>query len=101
MHYSRAGSRSQHPFAVVRATELRRWVDTGAYTAILGGDYPRRTDDDEASVSEAAQEAAASYALTFERTQDALGRLVHDLAGWAGSARTWLDDRLRRGGESA
>ena len=31
-----------HPFAVVRATELRRWIDSGAYTTILGGDYPRR-----------------------------------------------------------
>ena len=31
-----------HPFAVVRATELRRWIDSGAYTLVLGGDYPRR-----------------------------------------------------------
>jgi Zn-dependent protease with chaperone function len=89
-----------HPFAVVRATELRRWIDSGAYTAILGGAYPRRADDDEASVSEAAQEAAASYAVAFERTQDTLGRLVHDLAGWVGTASGWLGDRFRRG-ESA
>lgn len=89
-----------HPFAVVRATELRRWIDSGAYTAILGGTYPRRADDDEASVSMAAQEAAASYAVAFERTQDTLGRLVHDLAGWVGTANGWLNDRFRRG-ESA
>ncbi|RYB94379.1 M48 family peptidase [Nocardioides oleivorans] len=86
-----------HPFAVVRATELRRWIDTGAYTAILGGDYPRRADDDTASVSAAAQEAAASYSDAFERTQDTLGRLVHDLAGWMGQASGWLNDRFRRG----
>jgi Zn-dependent protease with chaperone function len=90
-----------HPFAVVRATELRRWIDSGAYTAILGGAYPRREGDDDASVSEAAQEAAASYAVSFERTQDTLGRLVHDLAGWMGTASTWLNDRFRRGDESA
>lgn len=90
-----------HPFAVVRATELRRWIDSGAYTAILGGSYPRRTDDDGASVSEAAQEAAASYAVAFEQTQDTLGRLVHDLAGWMGTASTWLNGRFRRGDESA
>jgi Zn-dependent protease with chaperone function len=89
-----------HPFAVVRATDLRRWIDSGAYTAILGGAYPRRADDDGASVSQAAQEAAASYTLVFERTQDTLGRLVHDLAGWVGSASSWLNDRFRRG-ESA
>ena len=34
--------RVAHPFAVVRAKELRRWVDSGAYTAILAGTYPRR-----------------------------------------------------------
>ena len=90
-----------HPFAVVRATELRRWIDTGAYTAVLGGDYPRRADDDSASLSEAAQEAAASYTAVFERTQDTLGKLVHDLAGWMGSASTWINDRFRRGSESA
>ena len=90
-----------HPFAVVRATELRRWIDSGAYTAVLGGAYPRREGDDDASVSEAAQEAAASYAVAFERTQDTLGRLVHDLAGWMGTASTWLNDRFRRGDESA
>ncbi len=87
-----------HPFAVVRATELRRWIDSGAYTVILGGDYSRREDDDGASVSAAAQEAAASYAVTFERTQDTLGKLVHDLAGWVGQAGGWLNDRFRRGG---
>lgn len=90
-----------HPFAVVRATELRRWIDSGTYTAILAGTYPRREGDDDASVSEAAQEAAASYAIAFERTQDTLGRLVHDLAGWMGTASTWINDRFRRGDESA
>ena len=50
---------------------------------------------------QAAQEAAASYAVAFERTQDTLGRLVHDLAGWMGSASTWINERFRRGGESA
>jgi Zn-dependent protease with chaperone function len=90
-----------HPFAVVRATELRRWIDSGAYTTILGGDYPRRADDATASVSAAAQEAAASYTATFARTQDTLGRLVHDLAGWMGAASTWINDRFRRGPESA
>ena len=53
------------------------------------------------SVSEAAQEAAASYTVAFERTQDTLGRLVHDLAGWMGTASTWINDRIRRGTESA
>ena len=87
-----------HPFAVVRASELRRWVDSGEYTRILGGDYPRRDTDDETLVSEAAAEAARSYSEQFRQTQDAVGKLVHDAAGWVGSAKIWLDEKLRRDG---
>lgn len=85
-----------HPFLVVRATELRRWVDSGDYTAVLGGDYPRREDDDTAKVSAAAAEAARSYGETFKQSQDALGKMVHDVAGVLGSMKLWLDEQLRR-----
>lgn len=85
-----------HPFAVIRAAELRRWVDSGAYTAMLGGDYPRRGDDDTATVTDAARDAARSYSETFQQSQDAVGRLVHDAAGFLGSAKVWLDETLRR-----
>ncbi|MFI2708454.1 M48 family metallopeptidase, partial [Nocardioides sp. CER28] len=87
-----------HPFAVVRAAELRTWVDAGEYTRALGGAYPRRVDDGSATVSEAAKEAARSYAEAFRQTQDTLGRLVHDAAGWLGSAKLWWDDRFNRTG---
>jgi Zn-dependent protease with chaperone function len=86
-----------HPFAVVRAAELRRWVDSGDYTRYVSGSYPRRDQDDEAKATDAAKAAAASYAETFQQTQDALGKLVHDVAGVAGSVKVWLDERLRRG----
>lgn len=89
--------KTTHPFAVVRAAELRQWVDSGEYAAILGGAYPRREDDGSASVSDAAKDAAQSYSSAFEASQDALGRLVHDVAGVAGSMKLWLDERLRRG----
>jgi Zn-dependent protease with chaperone function len=91
--------RRSHPMPVSRASELRRWVDSGAYTAILAGTYPTRDQDADAKVSEAAQEAAASYTQAFRDTQDTLGRLVHDLAGWVGSAKGWWDDQRRRGGD--
>jgi len=91
--------RRSHPMPVSRASELRRWVDSGSYTAILAGEYPMRDTDDDAKVSEAAQEAAASYAAAFRDTQDTLGRLVHDAAGWMGSAKTWLDEQWRRRGD--
>jgi Zn-dependent protease with chaperone function len=88
--------RRSHPMPVSRAAELRKWVDSGAYTAVLGGAYPRRDEDDQAKVSDAAQEAAASYTDTFRDTQDTLGRLMHDAAGWMGAAKGWLDEQLRR-----
>jgi hypothetical protein len=88
--------RASHPYAVVRATELRRWVDSGEYTAILGGDYPRREDDGSASMTEAAKQAADSYTEAFRTSQDVLGKLVHDVAGFFGSAKLWLDEQLRR-----
>ena len=86
-----------HPFAVVRAAELRRWVDSGDYTRILGGDYPRRETDADATVSAAAREAADSYSEAFRQSQDALGKMVHDVAGVLGSVKLWLDEQLRRG----
>ncbi len=86
-----------HPFAVVRAAELRRWVDSGEYTRYVSGGYPRRDQDDEAKVTDAAKAAASSYADNFQQAQDALGKLVHDVAGVAGSVKVWLDERLRRG----
>jgi len=85
-----------HPFAVVRAAELRRWVDAGEYTTILGGTYPRRSEDADAPVSEAAQAAARSYSEAFKQTQDTLGRLVQDAAGMLGAVKGWLDENLRR-----
>jgi Zn-dependent protease with chaperone function len=86
-----------HPFAVVRAAELRRWVESGEYTRALAGEYPRRDSDADARVSEAAKAAARSYSETFRQSQDAVGKLVHDAAGFLGSAKLWLDDVLRRG----
>ncbi|MCW2851174.1 MAG: peptidase Ste24p, partial [Nocardioides sp.] len=63
----------------------------------LAGEYPRRGSDAEAGVSEAAKAAARSYSEAFRQSQDAVGKLVHDAAGFLGSARLWLDDVLRRG----
>lgn len=79
-----------HPFAVVRATELRRWVDSGSYTAVLSGDYPRREDDGTAGVTEAAQEAARGYAEKFRHSQDALVQLLRETTTVVGSVRDWV-----------
>ena len=89
-----------HPFAVVRARELRRWVDSGAYTAVLAGTYPRRDEDADAGLTDAAREAAQSYSEAFRNSGDALGKFVHDTAGLAGSVKGWFDDAFRRGDQA-
>jgi Zn-dependent protease with chaperone function len=86
-----------HPYPVVRAKELRRWVDSGAYTQILAGDYPRREEDAAADLTEAAREAAQSYTEQFRSASDALGRFLQETAGMVGSVKGWLDENLRRG----
>lgn len=86
-----------HPYAVVRARELRTWIDTGAYTEVLQGHYPRRADDGEAKVSDSVKEAAASYADSFRATQDALGKIVADVGGVVGRGKDWLGGKLGKG----
>ena len=88
--------RASHPFLVTRSSELRKWVDSGAYTAILAGDYPQREDDDSASMADAASEAAQSYQDAFRNTGDALGRFVQETAGIVGNVGRWFDQNLRR-----
>lgn len=91
---------STHPVPVARAAELRSWIDSGVYGRILGGDYPRRDTDSNASVSDDIKDAAASYREAFNTSQDPLVGLLRrfgggatDIGDWAGTqagrARAW------------
>ncbi len=84
-----------HPFAVVRAGELDRWVKSGSYQAVLDGHYPRREDDANASISTEASAAARHYTEEFSRLDESLGRVFSDLGRGLGQARDWLADRFR------
>ena len=92
---------SGEPVPVARAAELRRWVDSGEYATILGGDYPRRDDDGDASVSADVKAAAASYRETFRSSPDPLVTLARRAAGGAADlvgsaargARSWANGR--------
>jgi hypothetical protein len=85
-----------HPFAVVRAAELRRWVDGGGYARVLGGEYPRRADDAQATIRDEAAEAARHYRTAFGESQDPLVSLVRDIGGTVGSAVGWVTGRFSR-----
>ncbi|BBH66475.1 peptidase M48 [Actinoplanes sp. OR16] len=98
---------STHPVPVARAAELRKWVDSGEYAQILGGDYPHRDSDGDASVSEAVKDAANAYRKDFSDSQDPLVGLIRrfgggasDMAGAAaGRAMNWASEARRRGRE--
>jgi Zn-dependent protease with chaperone function len=69
-----------HPFAVVRFAELDRWAAEGNYRDILAGNYPRREDDRQASVSEEVRNAAKSYQESWSRSSDPLIGAVRGVA---------------------
>ncbi|WP_432558811.1 M48 family metallopeptidase [Granulicoccus sp. GXG6511] len=84
-----------HPMNVVRAGELRRWVDSGHYAEILAGSYPRRSEDKDAKISAEAQAAAESYLSAFRSSQDAIARLMRDLGEGVGEFGRWVGGRFR------
>ena len=70
-----------HPFSVLRAAALTKWVDTGGYGAILAGDYPRRADDNNARLHEDVGAAARQYKDGFDQSDDPLVRGIRDGLG--------------------
>jgi Zn-dependent protease with chaperone function len=102
LHKLRMTAWSSHPVPVARASDLRRWVDSGEYGRILAGEYPRRDDDGSASISEEMKAAAESYREAFQRSPDPLVSLLRRLGdgasdvgewvgGGAGRARDWMN----------
>jgi Zn-dependent protease with chaperone function len=69
-----------HPFAVIRFAELDRWVADGDYETILSGEYLRREDDPDASVTDEMRAAARSYQESWNRTADPFVGLVKGVA---------------------
>lgn len=50
-----------HPFYVLRVSELRAWIESGAYDRILRGEYPRRGQEDRTYLDDLSA-AAKAYA---------------------------------------
>ncbi|MEU1146435.1 M48 family metallopeptidase [Streptomyces sp. NPDC005863] len=76
-----------HPFATVRAAELKKWADSPAahgFQRIMDGHYPRRDEDGDTSVSDSFRQSASSYADDVRHSKDPLMKLVNDIAGGAG-----------------
>ncbi len=88
--------RATHPFAVVRAAELKRWSESEEYRAILSGDYPHRDDDPHASVGDSAREAVRSYRKRIEESTDPLVGAMRNVGTTLGNAADNLVDWLNR-----
>ncbi|MEV4441124.1 M48 family metallopeptidase [Streptomyces sp. NPDC049577] len=68
-----------HPFATVRAAELKRWAESRDYQRLMDGHYPRRADDDGTSVTDSLRAGANHYAESVRASKDPLMGLVRDL----------------------
>ncbi|THV43092.1 M48 family metallopeptidase [Glycomyces buryatensis] len=68
-----------HDFSVARAASLKNWIDDGEYRQYLGGDYPKRDADADASLTQEAKAAAKSYKDIFENSGDPLAKLLRKL----------------------
>ncbi|HWG01895.1 MAG TPA: M48 family metallopeptidase [Trebonia sp.] len=86
-----------HPFAVVRYAELDYWATHGDYDRILGGDYPRRETDQNASVTDEMRNAAKSYQESWSRSEDPLAGVFRTVAGTVAQAGGSLFDRFAGG----
>jgi Zn-dependent protease with chaperone function len=83
-----------HPLAALRAGELQKWAASDAYRAIVGGDYPRRSDDGTTSFTDEVKAAAASYRQAWQSSQDPLTKVVTTVGEAASSAVGWATGKF-------
>jgi hypothetical protein len=65
-----------HPFGTVRAAELQRWIRSGEYDKIIGGDYRRRADAATPPLSEDYVDAAGYYGQQARGAMDSLNEVL-------------------------
>ena len=76
-----------HPMNVVRAAEVQRWVQSGAYDRILAGEYVRRgTEEAERPLGGDVREAASHYKDEFVDAADHLKNAARRAAARAKEA---------------
>ena len=88
--------KTTHPFAVIRAAELRRWARSGEYEAILRGEYPRREDDRAAGFGDNAREAARAYKKRIDESTDPLTTTIRNVGTTVGAAADNVADWFAR-----
>jgi len=69
-------SQQTHPFAVLRLTELKMWVDSGAYQSVLDGNYMRKGEAPADEFYQEFQRAADQYKEDINKSKDPLAEAV-------------------------
>jgi Zn-dependent protease with chaperone function len=90
-----------HPFPVLRLAELRRYVASGAYDAVLRGAYTRRSDLATGRVVEEWRAGAQSYRDRFAESEDPLAAFLRDLGAGVSDVGAVLREKwaaIRGGG---
>jgi len=85
-----------HPFAVLRALEIKRWVESGEYERILAGAYANRADDQHTSFIDEVKAAAASYKQSFDRSPDPLFKFLRDIGNGTVNLGGWVAEQVRK-----
>ena len=88
-------SGQSHPLAALRAAELQKWAAGTEYPDILAGNYPRRSEDKDAPLSEDVKAAAASYQEAFTTSSDPLFKVVGRVGGVMSGAGGAAANRFR------
>jgi len=70
----------EHPFHTVRAGELNRWQQSGAYGAILGGAYVRRGSQAERPLRDDLRDAKDYYADKAKAAAESVGDVINRAA---------------------
>ena len=83
-----------HPFPVVRVAELRRWVDSGAYDEIVGGDYPTTLEDRPVGehVADAGRNFSDTASKVFTDTEKYVNGALLGIASRASRMRSTDDE---------
>ncbi|MEV7830544.1 M48 family metallopeptidase [Streptomyces subrutilus] len=87
-----------HPFATVRAAELKKWAESRDHQRIMDGHYPRRDEDKDTSVTDSFRQSASHYADAVRTSKDPLMKLVGDIAGGTADLGGKLRDRFTGAG---
>ncbi len=81
-----------HPFPVLRLTELKTWVDSGAYGNIMSGDYIRRDGQEPTSVYEDLRTAANKYRDDFNNSKDPLAETLRNASAGVDNVKAKAKD---------